>query len=84
MRRFSRPLRIVINIFNSAFALVLFALIAFQSYQYAETLKAAGTVSLTLEMPVYPFVYGVAAGCILLCPVLLMDLVLQFRGVESE
>ena len=84
VRRFSRPLRIAVNIFNSAFALVLFALIAFQSYQYAQTMKAAGTVSSTLEMPVYPFVYGVAAGCILLCPVLLMDLVLQFRGVETE
>ena len=77
------PVRVVIHSVNSLVALLLFALIAWQSVVYASTLKANNSVSPTLEMPVYPFVYGVAAGCILLCPVLIMDLVLRIRGVES-
>ena len=84
VQRFSRPARIMVNIFNSTLALLLFSAIAWQCIRYGESLRASGTVSATLEMPVYPFVYGVAAGCLLLCPVLIMDLLLQFKGVESE
>lgn len=78
------PARIVIHSINSLIALLLFTLIAWQSIIYAATLKANGSVSPTLEMPVYPFVYGVAAGCILLCPVLLMDFLFHIRGVEAQ
>ena len=35
-------------------------------------LKAAGEVSMTLQFPVFPFVWGVAAGCGMLTVVLLM------------
>ncbi|MFO8112541.1 MAG: TRAP transporter small permease [Desulfosalsimonadaceae bacterium] len=84
VQRFSRPARIVVNIINSVFSIFLFSIIAWKSFQYGATLKATGSVSATLEMPIYPFVYGVAAGCILLCPVLFMELLLQFKGVESE
>ena len=84
VQRFSRSARIVVNIFNSVLSIFLFAVIAWQSLLYGASLKDSGTVSATLEMPVYPFVYGVAAGCILVCPVLLMDLLFQFKGVESE
>jgi hypothetical protein len=62
----------------------LFSLIAWQSIVYAAALKANNSVSPTLEMPIYPFVYGVAAGCILLCPVLLMELIFHIRGVEAK
>ena len=84
VQRFSRPVRIVINVINSILALFLFSIIAWQSLRYGASLKATGSVSLTLEMPIYPFAYGVAAGCILLCPVLIMELLLQLKGVESE
>lgn len=84
VQRFSRPGRILVNMVNSTLSLFLFSVIAWQMLRYGASLKASGTVSATLEMPVYPFVYGVAVGCIMLCPVLLMDLLLQFKGVESE
>ncbi len=84
VQRLPRLARIVINIINSILAIFLFSIIAWKSLQYGSTLRVTGSVSSTLEMPIYPFVYGVAAGCILLCPVLLMELLLQFKGVESE
>lgn len=78
------PVRIVIHSINSLVAFFLFALIAWQSILYGASLKASGSVSSTLEMPIYPFVYGVAVGCILLCPVLLVDFLLHIRGVEAQ
>ncbi len=84
VQRLPRAARIVINIINAILAITLFSIIAWKSLQYGEVLRVTGSVSSTLEMPIYPFVYGVAAGCMLLCPVLLMELLLQFKGVESE
>lgn len=84
VQHFPRPVRIVINIFNSILAIGLFSIIAWKSFQYGSSIRASGLVSSTLEMPIYPFVYGVAAGCLLVCPVLLIELLLQFKGVESE
>lgn len=52
-----------INTFISA---VLFALVSVYSVIYAEDLRKAGEVSMTLQMPLYPFVYGIALGCGLL------------------
>jgi TRAP-type C4-dicarboxylate transport system permease small subunit len=79
-----RKVRVVVHGINSLVSLCLFALIAWQSLLYGATLKANGSVSATLEMPIYPFVYGVAAGCILLCPVLVLDLLLNLRGDEPQ
>ena len=84
VQRFSRPVRIVVNIVNNTVATVLFLVIARESFRYGSTLRATGSVSSTLELPIYPFVYGVATGCLLLCPVLLMGMLLQFKGAESE
>jgi len=51
----------------------LFALIAWQSIAYAADLKHSGEVSVTLTMPIYPFIYGIAIGSGLLCLVLLVE-----------
>ena len=40
--------------------------------RYAADLQAFGEVSMTLQMPVYPFVYGIAVGCWLLVLVLVV------------
>ena len=52
---------------------VLFALITWQSMAYAADLKQSGEISVTLTMPIYPFIYGIAVGSALLCLVLLME-----------
>jgi TRAP-type C4-dicarboxylate transport system permease small subunit len=84
VRLFPRPARIVINIFNYLLSIALFSVLAWKSIQYGTVLRASGSVSATLEMPIFPFVYGVAAGSILLCPVLIMGLLLQLKGAEYE
>ena len=60
----------VVDGVNAAVCAVLFGLLARQSMRYAADLQSFGEVSMTLQMPVYPFVYGIAAGCWLLVLVL--------------
>ena len=55
---------------NALVCAVFFGFLARQSLVYAGDLKTHGEVSMTLQMPVYPFVYGIAAGCFLLTLVL--------------
>jgi len=68
-----------IAVFNNFFATILFALIGWQSIAYASSLKENGEVSLTLQMPLHPFVYGISVGCGLLCLVLTLEMIKSFR-----
>jgi len=62
----------------------LFGLMAWQSLLYGTDLRHSGEVSLTLQMPLYPFIYGISLGCGLLAMVLLVDAVRSFkRGFDS-
>jgi TRAP-type C4-dicarboxylate transport system permease small subunit len=51
----------------------LFGLICWQSLAYAADMRHSGEVSVTLTMPIHPFIYGIAAGSALLVLVLLHD-----------
>lgn len=64
-------------------SLGLFTLVSWQALFYARRLRLMGEVSLTLKVPLYPFVYGVAVGSGMLCVVLLLRVardLLSFRG----
>jgi TRAP-type C4-dicarboxylate transport system permease small subunit len=62
----------------------LFAMIAWQSLAYGTDLRHSGEVSLTLQMPIYPFVYGIALGSGMLALVLLIDFIRSMRrGLEA-
>jgi TRAP-type C4-dicarboxylate transport system permease small subunit len=60
---------------TSCFGLFLFALIAWQSVIYANDLYASHEVSLTLELPFYPFVYGIGFSAAVVCLILLSDFI---------
>lgn len=77
VRKLSPGLQALIDCINSIICALLFAVIARQSILYALDLKNSGEVSMTLQMPIHPFVYGIALGCGLL------SLVLFFRSVDS-
>jgi len=55
-------------------SLFLFALIAWQSFLYANILRTSGEVTLSLEMPFYPVVYTISAASLLVCIVLLLEI----------
>jgi TRAP-type C4-dicarboxylate transport system permease small subunit len=62
---------------NALICSVFFGFLARQCLVYAADLKTFGEVSMTLQMPIYPFVYGIGAGCFLL------TLVLAVRFVKN-
>jgi len=72
--RFPRAARKAIGSIVYAFGMVLFALLAWKSYGFGQTLQASGEVSMTQEIPFYPFVYGIAFCCISVFLVLLVQL----------
>ncbi|MCU0600157.1 MAG: TRAP transporter small permease [Desulfobacterales bacterium] len=76
--------RVVVNAVNSLVCMVFFAVISWQCVEYARNLKASGEVSATLQMPTYPFIYGVAIGFALLVPVLLIEFIRQLKGAEIQ
>ena len=82
IQKLPRSARVVINVINAFISLVLFAVIAWQCALYANNLHKSGEVSATLQMPTYPFLYGISLGCILLCVVLLVEFFRQLRGAE--
>ncbi|MBA4421715.1 MAG: C4-dicarboxylate ABC transporter permease [Syntrophus sp. (in: bacteria)] len=68
-----RRIRSGVESVTSLISAILFALITRQSIAYAVDLKQSGEVSVTLTMPIYPFIYGIAVGSGLLCAVLLVE-----------
>ncbi len=83
LQRLPHSLQSAIGGLNSLAGTILFALAAWHAVQYAADLKTAGEVSMTLQIPTYPFVYGIALGCGMLCMVLLIEAIesfLQIRG----
>lgn len=74
VRYLPRRTRGCIDTLTSVLSLIFFALIAWYSIQYANELHATGEVSLTLELPFYPFVCGVGFSAAAVCLVLITDL----------
>jgi TRAP-type C4-dicarboxylate transport system permease small subunit len=64
--------------------IVLFALISWQSVLYGMDCQQCGEVSLTLELPVYPIIYGIAFGAAVVCLVLLADLMDAIAKVKTR
>ena len=63
----------VIESILAALGIILFALIAWQSVLYGLDCQSSGEVSLTLQLPFYPIIYGVALSAGFVCLVLLVD-----------
>jgi TRAP-type C4-dicarboxylate transport system permease small subunit len=84
VQKFPVRVQTFIDTFNALISTCLFGLITWQSIVYASDLKQSGEVSLTIQMPIYPFVYGIALGCGLLCLILLLDFVKSLKRIGEK
>lgn len=66
--------RKICTIITTLLSIFLFALIAWQSFLYADILRSTGEVTLSLQMPFYPVVYVISAAALLVCVVLFLEL----------
>ncbi len=74
VRLLPEKVQAIIGTVTDSLGLFFFAMIAWQSVVYANDLQMRGEVSLTLQLPFYPFVYGVGFAAASVCLVLLVDL----------
>lgn len=80
VRRFSMKIQSVASTVTSLVSFLLFCFIAWECVLLGNEFVGKGEVSMTLQMPIYPFIYGIAIGCALLCPVLFVDF---FKALKS-
>ncbi|MCL6478632.1 MAG: TRAP transporter small permease [Peptococcaceae bacterium] len=73
----SLPKRIksTFNFIVAVLGLGLFILLAWKSFEYAQTLRSTHEVTATSRVPLFPFVLWIALCCIPLCLVLLQEMV---------
>ncbi|MBW2106408.1 MAG: TRAP transporter small permease [Deltaproteobacteria bacterium] len=84
VQMFPKRLQGIVESFISIFGIILFGLITWQSVLYGIDCQRSGEVSLTLELPFYPIIYGVALGAAVVCLVLTVDLVNAISKVKGK
>jgi TRAP-type C4-dicarboxylate transport system permease small subunit len=75
IEKFPRRAKLIIDAFTTLFGVCLFAVTAWYSFKYAGKLRSTGEVSMTQQIPYYPFVYGMAACFVAIFLVTVADLV---------
>jgi TRAP-type C4-dicarboxylate transport system permease small subunit len=78
--RFSQKVRNGFHIITRCLVIGLFLLAGWNLIKYGIDLFKSEEVSLTLQMPFYPIVYGLGIGCFFQCLVLVCDILKIFRG----
>ncbi len=74
----------VVDGINDGISLILFALVAWQTWVYGTSMRMSGEVSLTVQIPLYPFLYGISIGCGLLCLAIAADLMDTLRRIQQS
>ncbi len=73
-RLLPKKIQRVLKVIVESLGLIFFATICWQCVVYAQKLKSTGEVSMTMQLPVHPFVYGVSFGAFAVCLVLLSSI----------
>ncbi|MBP7230817.1 MAG: TRAP transporter small permease [Syntrophaceae bacterium] len=76
--------QLVIECFCNLIGALLFGMITYKAVRYALDIRASGEVSSTLQMPIYPFIFGMALGFGLLLIVLTADSIKSLRRALDE
>ncbi len=84
VRLFPQKIQALIDTITGLFSFILFALLSWQSVLYGNDLRASGEVSLTLQLPFYPFVYGIGFAAAVVCLVLLVDIITNVAKVSGR
>jgi TRAP-type C4-dicarboxylate transport system permease small subunit len=72
-RKLPQRTQLAIETFTNIVSFLVFGLITYQAFIYALDMRKSGEVSPTLQMPIYPFIFGMSFGFGLLCLILIAD-----------
>jgi TRAP-type C4-dicarboxylate transport system permease small subunit len=82
--RFPPRVQAVLDIFMHLAGLAVFALVAWQSWVYAERLRDGQFVSGVLSIPQYPFAIIVAIGSVIYCLALLLSILSSLAAAVTH
>jgi len=74
--------RMILQITTNLLAIFFFGLLSWRSILCAEELKYYGEVSMTLQLPYYPFVYGIAFASFTMSVVLITYIINGIRELK--
>ena len=81
---FPRRLKLVVGVFTAFLSMVVVGLLAVYSFRYAGGLRSSGEVSMTEQIPFYPFVYGMAVSLAVTLLVLILQLIRTVLKVGQQ
>jgi len=76
--------QLIIEFICNLIGALLFGMMTYKAVRYALDIRASGEVSSTLQMPIYPFIFGMALGFGLLLLVLTADSIKSLRRALAE
>lgn len=80
MERISPRPRALITGVYSIISAMFFGVVSWQCVLYGFDIQRSGEVSLSIRMPLHPFVYGTAFGFLLVAAVLVIEAAVSFRA----
>ncbi|WP_218190783.1 TRAP transporter small permease [Evansella clarkii] len=72
--KFPPMIQRVVNVFGYTVSLVFFLIVTYQLLDYSQSMKNNGTLSQTMDVAIYPFIFMVALGFIGLAVQLVVDI----------
>jgi len=72
-RKLPQRTQLAIETFTNTVSFLFFGLITYQAFIYALDMRKSGEVSPTLQLPIYPFIFGMSFGFGLLCLILIAE-----------
>jgi TRAP-type C4-dicarboxylate transport system permease small subunit len=82
--KFSPRVQKIIYLIIHLLSIVLFAVLAFECVRFGNDLRTSGEVSMTIQLPYFPILYGIAFAAVIVCLVLVIDiLMVMTRGAEA-
>lgn len=78
--RFSNRIQAMTAVVTNIIGLCVFILLVWQSYAFGNRLATTGEVSMTLGMPLHPFLYCMAVGCFIMCLVIIVEI---FKSIQK-
>ena len=74
----------IIELCTHIVSLVLFVIVAWQMFLYADTIQKSGTVSMSLQLPEYIIIYAVAWCFLVFSLVILKDIFVNIQSLKGS
>jgi len=84
VRLLSEKTQAIFEIVTGIIGFIFFGIVCWQSIEYAFKAKAWGEVSMTLRLPYYPFIFGIAFSAFTVCLVLIVLISSEWQKVLKK